>query len=195
MNQQVTRGFKSFKIEINSFNKISISTFFLEDLEKLCLTNNIKFLLRKLSFLKRKYLESLRTLRHDLSTLYSVSNLNKKLLVLKLLDTGVRLKKLFRVFKVYSHLGLRSIILKRFPRKKTKMTTIKSPHVFKKSQDHFEIRHHKLVIKLPLILSSRDFISSLLEQTSKLQPMYRVNIKEKRMFNQKKSQNQIELEL
>nr|YP_009370811.1 ribosomal protein S10 [Pharyngomonas kirbyi]ARO47977.1 ribosomal protein S10 [Pharyngomonas kirbyi] len=172
-------------LEIKSFNKIHVNEFFIKDLQKLCTCNNISFLRERLKNVSNQYLYSLKSIVKKLYS-YDIIYIKRrylKLLLAVILSQLRNLKRLYMSLITNKNFGLVNPTIYRLPLKKKLIKTIKSPHVFKKSQDHYEIRHHKLIIKLPPIFWNTNFICSLLEQTTALNPMYRVNIKKKEVFN------------
>lgn len=176
------------ELDIRSFSKINIDKNWLDDLHKLTRTYNVKYIMAELkeirTMMQNIVLLHIQTLEAQHSFKYMPIQLK-----LNYYNNIIQLRKVLTRFRFLLDLKpylLNRIQLINLPTKKPKINTLKSPHVFKKAQDHYELQHHKLLLRLPVLYMGNDFISCLVEKTTKLNSLYRVNLRRKNIYLIKK---------
>lgn len=177
------------ELHIKSFSVIKLNHYWLQDLENLIYNYNIKYLMNKLKYLNHKLKTTYSLITNLIKRLYSLPNNIKIKIQLSLFK---QLRKMVNIIIEVVKLKkwfLKRICVIRLPRTKPQINVLKSPHVFKKAQDHYEIRNHKVVIQIPLLILKQDFISSIIEQTTKLDSLYRIHIKRKKILIMTKNFN------
>lgn len=173
-------------LDIRSFNKIELNPIWLKDITNLVFLYNLKAFIMKLKYIHKLYLLHRKKI-------FNVKQIGQRDISNKLV-LKYQIYKLFELeYEFVQFLKLRRYLFKklriiRFPIRKPKINILKSPHVFKKAQDHYEIRAHKLVIKLPLLLINKSFIYDLLRKTSRLNSRYQVTLKRKDIYKLAKKQ-------
>lgn len=174
-------------IHIKSFSKINLNKNWIKDINKLVQLHNIKYLSSELIEFRQE-LNNVILLLHNILNYDQYDNLVNYWLYYK----QIKKLKLF-IDKISFLLNLKPYLLdnlkvNRLPTKKLKISTLKSPHVFKKAQDHYEYQHHKLVLKLPLLYKEGEFIAQLLLKTTKLESLQRITFRRKNIYLIKKSE-------
>lgn len=185
LNNNLDRYYGSLTVNIESFNKIYLNSFWKDQISLISNVNNLKYIIQLLKEIRNLH-------AHLNNILYSKILLSNNTLIkikLVLLDyincLYSTLEKVRRILNCLYSL-FTNIKIVRFPMRKKLIKTLKSPHVFNKGQDHFEIRKFKVGIKLPLLMFNFDYISGIIEQCTNLDPMHRITFKKKEIFLLKK---------
>lgn len=178
------------QIDVRSFNKIQLEPNWLRDLQNLIWLYNLKYYLHELKSLHRSWY----LLKLDLDSLISSKDLDiykSNLVFYYKLQKFIIFKYKFKEFLDLKTYLFKKISVTRLPIKSPRINILKSPHVFKKAQDHYEIRSHKLIINLPMLYWGKFFIENLLIRTSRLNSMNQVSFKRKKLIKMKNFKRKI----
>lgn len=170
------------EIEIKSFSSIHIDKGWLNNLKILINLCNLKYLQGKLIKFKKKLNELILMLQYILTYKHRYhTNVVLWLYNKFFIQYNCILQEIHYLILVKPYL-LSNTKMIRFPTKKIKINTLKSPHVFKKAQDHYELQNHKVLVKLPLLITNNDFVYNIIKKTSKLNSLYRMTFIRKNLY-------------
>ena len=181
LSNTVRKQYYYLQLDIRSFNKIKIDTNWLKDLHNLIWLYNLKFYIHELKCISSSWLK-LKSDLNDMITNKKFYDYKNSLVFRYKLREFINFKYRFYEFLKMKQFLFKKINIIRLPVKTPKINILKSPHVFKKAQDHYEIRNHKLIMKLPMLYWGKSFIENLIIRTSRLSSMNQVSFKRKNII-------------
>lgn len=158
----------SLWLEFKSYTRVQLNIDYLNHICKAIYFNNIKELLRLIVNLRVIIATSFK-LKHLFNMLFTPHYSD----LIKLRSITVHLSKVCKYVLLINNINsIIKLLFTKFqkgylPKKIKYIGVLKSPHVFKKAQDHYEYRIYKTKVKLPLIIGNINYLPSLIEQTSK----------------------------
>lgn len=170
-----------FTLEFKSYNRIKLNSKYLKHMTKIIYNNNLKFMLNW-CIKYRLLLTRFSSLYSLIRSIYKYTHQSYTLsIIIKLVNTmNYNLVIINNINNIIQSL-FNTITKKTAPRRIRYIGILKSPHVFKKAQDHYEYRIYKTKIILPVLISYNDdnYITRLIEQTSKFDSNYQLLIERK----------------
>jgi hypothetical protein len=175
-------SYSKLQLIIKSFVKIEIDHNFLLDLYRLIYMNNIGYcilVLRKIIKDISAISSKIKHLKDYLLNSNLINNLLKKFSLFYIIKSVNCLKSLLIQLRHKLKFITHPLKIINVPKRLEHISVLKSPHVFKKAQDHYEIRKYKKIIDLPIVIqnSKCNHISSLIEQTTRLNSSYQITFR------------------